>query len=58
MAANVWQELKRKFESLLKHCESANYEIDCSLIRPTCQKAGKAFFEMLSGGKKLFDLVC
>ena len=52
----IWQELKESFGKLLKHCESATYKIDCSLIRPTCQKAGKAFSEMLSGSENSFGL--
>lgn len=52
----VWRELKETFQKLLKQCENSAHDIDCSLLRPTCQKAGRAFFEILSEGQSPFGL--
>ena len=51
-----WLELKKKFQNELKYANGTTNDIDCSLLRFTCDKAGRAIFDSLSKGENPFGL--
>lgn len=51
MTLETWQKLRRRFERLLHHCESAKTALHYDALCPCCKEAGKAFFDLLQEGK-------
>lgn len=48
MEVGPWRELKERFVKIRKRYDRATHKVDYSGIKPSCQKAGKAVFDMLA----------